>query len=92
MQPIEHRLKHTSVPAGDGGYQKKPEIEKCDMGSSVEEKQSYLSREPFLLLKQYQTFIKSNMFMVGATLTACMSVDVAEALRQSSLFTFPCKT
>lgn len=34
-----------------GDITKKPEIEKCDMGSSVEEKQSYLSRRPFLLLK-----------------------------------------
>lgn len=50
-------------------------------GGSVEEKQSYLSRKPFLLLKQYQAFIEFNMFMVGATLTACASMDLAEPLR-----------
>lgn len=37
------------------------------MGGSVEGKQSYLSRKPFLLLKQYQAFIEFNVSMVGAT-------------------------
>lgn len=63
-----------------GDIRKKPEIEKCDMGGSVEEKQSYLSRKPFLLLKYYRAFIEFNMFMVGATLTACVSVDLADPL------------
>lgn len=37
------------------------------MCGSVEEKQSYLSLKPFLLLKEYQAFIEFSMSLVGAT-------------------------
>lgn len=50
MQPAEHWLKRTSVPAGDGGGGWNLEMWYGE-GGSVEEKQSYLSRKPFLLLK-----------------------------------------
>lgn len=60
------------------------------MESSVEEKQSYLSRKLFLLLKYYQACIEFSMFMVGRALTACVRVDGAEHHR--CLFTFSCKT
>ena len=70
-----------------GDIRKKPEIEKCDMRDSVEEKQSSLSCEPFLLLKWHQAFIEFYMFKVGA----CVSVDLAAPLRWTSSFTFSCR-
>lgn len=48
-------------------------------GGSVEEKQSYLSRKPFLLLKLYDALIELNMFKVRATKMTC--VDSALSLR-----------
>lgn len=45
----------------------------------MEEKQSYLSRKPFLLLKLYDALIELDMFKVRATKMTC--VDSALSLR-----------